>query len=251
MAIFHGGTSLALIRGSPRFSEDLDFMVDERATSRLGATMQKLRAKLDLAMSLHYPDGVVALKGPRGKEVVTWQVVWSHPARRNTVMVKVEFFVTRAGALEAYRATHELPSTKGVVAVTTPIPVPELVSAWADKIKAVATRGELKWRDAYDLWWIARRLGGQEDLSDQDRLEALEVSAGLYGKTLEDVGRGLGAVVASGALTDVSSFEADMSRWFPPSLFSRYREAGLFGEALASATREIERARALIVAGTA
>lgn len=47
MAVFHGGTSLALVRASIRFSEDLDFMVDEHAASGLGEIMAKLRARLD------------------------------------------------------------------------------------------------------------------------------------------------------------------------------------------------------------
>lgn len=246
VAVFHGGTSLALVRSSVRFSEDLDFMVDERAASKLGPIMGRLEARFDLAMSLQYPGCMIAVRGPRGKEVRTWQVAWSHPDRRNVVMVKVEFLVAREGLLASYRSTHRVPDSKGSVAVTTPIPVPQLVAAWADEIKAVATRVDFKWRDAFDLWWIARCLLREDELSVADRLDALKVTAAIYDKTLDDVARGLSRVLDSAVLTDLEAFEADMSRWFSRDVFARYRAAGQFDQALATAIREIERARSLI-----
>src|SRR5205814_1449585 len=140
--------------------------------------------------------------------------------------------------------------SRGSIAVTTPIPVPELVSAWADKIKAVATRDDFKWRDAYDLWWIARCVLDEGAPSDHERIEAIRVTAAIYDKTLDDVGAGLSRVVDSGILSDERAFEADMKRWFSHDVFTRYRAAGQFHEALVVTSREIARALSLIGAAT-
>jgi hypothetical protein len=165
-------------------------------------------------------------------------------------MVKLEFFVVSAGALASYRCTHQVPRSSGTIAITTPVPVPELVSAWADKIKAVATRDDFKWRDAYDLWWIARCFRDEGAASNEARVVALRVTASLYGKTLRDVAAGLSRVIDSGILSDIAAFEADMKRWFVHDVFTRYRAAGLFREACVVASREIESALALIGAAT-
>lgn len=168
-AVFHGGTALALIRDSLRFSEDLDFMVTPEAIEGLDIAIEKVRGRVDFRMSMLLPGGRVSAKGPKGDEVTKWEFKWDHPGRRGKVMVKAEFLVASANLLAAYRSTHVVPLSRGAVAVSTPIPVPDLISAWADKIKAIATRPAFKWRDAFDLAWIVRCLTREDGAGEEEK----------------------------------------------------------------------------------
>jgi hypothetical protein len=248
-AVFHGGTSLALARNSIRFSEDLDFMITPQALGALTYAMAKIAGRIDLSMSMAYPGGKVILKGPKGDDVVKWELKWEHPNKHGKVMVKAEFFVTKPELLARYRSTHLVPTSRGIVAVRTPIPVPELVSSWADKIKAIATRPDFKWRDAFDLALIIGmidkadlRAKGDKDLigTPENKIAALEATAGIYDKSIDDVAEGLDRVLQSGALDDVKSYEKDMFRWFPDADFPRFKTTGMFERTLAETKREIE-----------
>lgn len=247
-AVFHGGTSLALARDSMRFSEDLDFMITPDAQAILAGAMEKLCKRVDQSMSLTYPGGKVSIKGPKGGEVVKWEFRWEHPNKHGKVMVKAEFFVTDPTLLAKYRSTHLVPTSRGIVGVSTPIPVPEFVASWADKIKAIATRPDFKWRDAFDLSWVVKCLRKADMAaideaaigSDENKLDALETTAGIYGKSLDDISDGLKRVVESGVLDKVEDFENDMARWFPDDIFPRFKATGMFAKALAETKREIE-----------
>jgi len=245
-AVFHGGTALSFVRDSQRFSEDLDFMVTPDAIEGLDDAIDKVRWRVDLLMAKLYPGGRVTVKGPKGDQVTKWEFKWEHPGRRGKVMVKAEFLVTRADLLAAYRTTHMVPTSRGAVGVSIVIPVPDLVSAKADKIKAIATRPDFKWRDAFDLAWIARCLKREDEVMPDEFRVALGATASIYDKTLEDVAEGLSRVLASGVMDDVASFEADMTRWFPDEDVPRYRSSGYFRNALAEAKREVERSLDLI-----
>jgi hypothetical protein len=50
-------------------------MVDEGAAAKLGSVMQRLQAKVELAMALEHFGSTVVFRGPRGKSVRTWQIV--------------------------------------------------------------------------------------------------------------------------------------------------------------------------------
>lgn len=247
-AVFHGGTSLALARDSMRFSEDLDFIVTREALKVLSAVMEKLRGRMDLSMSVLYPGGNISLKGPKGDEVVKWEFKWEHPNRHGKVMVKAEFFVTDPGLLANYRATHLVPTSRGIVGVSTPIPVPEFISSWADKVKAIATRRDFKWRDAFDLSWIVKCIEKADAMaydeapigSSENKLAALEATASIYGKSMDDVHCGLKRVLDSRVLEDITGFERDMSRWFPDDIFPRFKSTGMFAKALGDTKREIQ-----------
>lgn len=242
-AVFHGGTALTLGHKSVRFSEDLDFMVDREAAEGLERAIGVVHKRVSLAMGFSYPGSQVALKGPKGDEVSRWVFTWSHPNRRGSVQVNAEFLKTTADLLRAYRTNTAVPTSKGTIGLTTPVPMPILLSAWADKIKAIATRPAFKWRDAYDVAFIAGGMGNGS--SDDEKVEALASTSAIYGKTLEDVREGLAAVMESGVFKDFEAFETNMSRWFEEDTFERYRDAGIFRNSLISAGREVERALAL------
>lgn len=59
---FHGGTSLNMSWGSPRYSEDLDFLLAQTNTTELEAVMSKALKRMQAAMLLSHPDVTLELK---------------------------------------------------------------------------------------------------------------------------------------------------------------------------------------------
>jgi len=239
-AVFHGGTALSLARNSARFSEDLDFLVDEESAREIESAMQRTRKRMELKMGAYSPGCSIEMFGPKGQEVCAWDFRWSHPARRGKVKVKVEFYVTKANVLNAYKALHIVPTVNGPVGISTPLPVPELVSAWADKVKAIATRVGFKWRDAYDLSFIADCMRRESEIPDEDRIAALETTGDIYGKSLEDIRAGLEETLSSGVFDRLDEFREDMRRWFDESVWKMHDDRHMFDAALRKAKAEVE-----------
>ena len=237
-AIFHGGTSLAIVRNSTRFSEDLDFMISEECVAGLARSVKNVHNKLGMVLSRHYPGGALDLRGPKGDTVSTWLFVWSHPNRRGTVQVKTEFLITKRDLLANYASTHVVPNSRRAVIVKSHVPVPVLVSAWADKIKAIATRPAFKWRDAYDLAYISRSML-REDLSDAEKSRAIHATAAIYGTSMADIEAGLRKTLESGVFEEVQAFEADMKRWFDKETYDHMLRRDVFSDDLEVSASEV------------
>jgi len=244
-AVFHGGTSLSIARDSIRFSEDLDFMITEECAAGLEAAVRKVRDRIALTLNIHYPGGSLELKGPKGREICQWLFTWSHPARRGHVQVKTEFLVTKKNLLANYASTHVVPNSRRAVIVKSQVPVPVYVSAWADKIKAIATRPAFKWRDAYDLSYIAHSMV-RENLTDRQKASAIEATAAIYGTSMSRIEEGLKGVLESGVFEDVESFEADMRRWFDSETFEGRKRRNMFSDDLETAAQEVSEALAIV-----
>ncbi|MDW9481701.1 hypothetical protein GOB57_23930 [Sinorhizobium meliloti] len=244
-AVFHGGTSLSIIRESVRFSEDLDFMITEECVEGLAAAVRSVHDRMSLILGSHYPGGHLDLKGPKGRDVCQWLFVWSHPARRGNVQVKAEFLITKKNLLANYASTHIVPNSRRAVLVKSHVPVPVLVSAWADKIKAIATRPAFKWRDAYDLSYISRSMV-RENLSDDDKARAIRATAAIYGTSMADLEQGLRRVLESGVFEEVEAFEADMKRWFDADTYERMLRRDVFRNDLEVAAQEVSDAIAIL-----
>lgn len=241
-AVFHGGTSLSVARNSPRFSEDLDFLVSEKAAEALPGVVAKSFEDAASSISSVYPGSVLKLAGPRGDEVSQWLIRWEHPNRRGVVKVKLEFMSASPFSLSNYRSSTILPVPKvgSFVRLESAIPVPELVAAWGDKIKAVATRPVLKWRDVHDLAFVANAMPSPRDYSGD--VEAVLESAEIYGVGLDEVADGLMGVLSSVELKDVVSFEKDMRRWLPEDVWENMSSAGVFRKMHRTGVDEIAKA---------
>lgn len=244
-AVFHGGTSLSIVRNSVRFSEDLDFMITEECAVGLEKAIRGAHDRIALTLNGHYPNGNLELRGPKGQNVSSWVFVWSHPARRGNVQVKAEFLVTKRDLLANYASTHVVPNSRRAVLVKSHVPVPVLVSAWADKIKAMATRPAFKWRDAYDLSYISRNMI-REHFSHDDKGRAIRATAAIYGTDLQDIENGLIRVQESGVFENVSAFKADMKRWFDPNTFEHMEKRDVFVEDLEVSSQEVSEAISII-----
>jgi len=156
---FHGGTSLNLSWRSPRFSEDLDFLMANREVS-LPNVMRKLGDRIKASLLLSHPDLMIEISDKsRSDRLAHFQVAVSSRRYHGTAMVKLEFWKVEPSYMEKYQSVFVTPVREGdyISRTGTPLPAATLESAFADKITAFATRPYLKWRDIFDFWWIDRQ----------------------------------------------------------------------------------------------
>lgn len=248
-AVFHGGTSLRVVRKSDRYSEDLDFLIAPDEAARLQKAMAEVREGLLTRLALRLPGSQITIKENRGKDggsVLGYTVRWEHPMRMGAVRVKAEFYRVPGALQSAYSAEDILPTQIPDIAVSfkTPIPAPRLIFAWADKIKAIATRDHMKYRDVYDIWFLLQQIKPAPER--EEAIETIGKVASLYEHDLNSVGGGLTRVLESGCLEDAGAFTADMKRWLEPKLFSGLERTGFFAVMLEAVRGEIERVRDLI-----
>jgi len=173
---FHGGTSLHLSWNSPRFSEDLDFLLERKASTRLNAVIEKATARMRQALVLVDPELQVEVRDKSNDRMGHFQFFLSKPGVLGKAMVKAEFWRVAPTYLAFYETTARTPAIPtdlgGVrLRIDAMLPAATLSSALCDKLTAFATRPHLKWRDMFDFWWIQRQgsfsPASQEDLRDR------------------------------------------------------------------------------------
>jgi predicted nucleotidyltransferase component of viral defense system len=238
-AVFHGGTSLRFLRDSPRSSEDLDFMVSEDAARSLREVIVKIHAAVQSKMHIIYPGSQISLKGPKGDSVEAWTFTWTHPNIVGAVKVKTEFLLTKPASLEAYASTHLMATTKGMLSISGTLPAPTLLSAWSDKIVAIGMRPAFKWRDAFDLEFIANGMRMDRNVGWSDKIAAMTSTADIYSNTSEEVVEGLARVVDEGYFGDTTAFEENMQRFLGADVFEEYSRVGRFADILDGAQQEV------------
>lgn len=166
---FQGGTSLHLAYGSPRASEDLDFIIasDRGLNAIMASALAHARAYVRQAVG---PAAELEIKA-RGKDAEDqaaknpriFTVAFKAPAFLQAVKVKVEFYVADpaiaagyASDVRAARLSQEARMRRPIkLAISQAIvPTGRLTEIFADKIYAIAGRPYLKYRDVFDLWWL-------------------------------------------------------------------------------------------------
>lgn len=217
--IFHGGTGVSLVHGSPRWSEDLDFMATRGAVDRLFGKSEALASRLQLAFSARTPGAEISVadKNDGGGDLedgslARWMVRWSHPDVRGVVKIKVEFYLCAEDRLAAYPSQMALPRAPEY-ASREALPCAELISVWSDKIVAMASRPVIKYRDLHDLGYIAPLLE-RANVSEEDRISALKASMGIYGRKASEIADGLARPVVQEGIADEAAWAEDMRRWF-------------------------------------
>lgn len=156
--IFQGGTSLHLCHGSPRFSEDLDFLL--RSTIDPTPLASAIAGRLRLA-ALPLPARAQLSVTPArdGKNPHTFAVAASGPGLHGSVRVKVKLWRAAEAALKPLHVQVQpvrLLSGPGAGAQTF-VPAASLRELFADKVFALAARPFLKARDVFDLHWMKER----------------------------------------------------------------------------------------------
>lgn len=243
--IFHGGTSISYIHGSPRASEDLDFMATPEAVGRIFQRGPMLASMLQMKTSMNQPGAQVDLNIKKGEEgrigdVAKINLRWEHPEFHGAVKVKVEFYMCPEESIAAYTARHHAFSGQGR-SFSSPIWSATPESIWADKILAMALRPVLKHRDIHDLGFITPMLP-----EDFDKEAYLEASMGIYGKEWADLDAGLKRDVVLDHIHDFGAFMTDMERWFSADDFAVRRNAGVFDRLHEDFLVQFDAARAVL-----
>ncbi len=166
---FQGGTSLHLAYGSPRASEDLDFIVasDRGLDAVMKSALRHAKAYVRQAMGpeaeLEIKARAVDPKTGENRNPRIYMVSFRAPVFLESVKVKVEFRVADPNAAASYdsevrvvRLSQEAQMRRPIkLAISQAIiPTAQLSEIYADKIHAIAGREYLKHRDVFDLWWL-------------------------------------------------------------------------------------------------
>jgi hypothetical protein len=244
--VFHGGTALHLAWNSPRYSEDLDFMVVEDRLARLAELAPRIVDGVRMRILEGLPGSVVEFKARdrtfEGERVVTWDVRWKHENRQGKVQIKLEFLAARPERLADYASFKEmrLPGLDRV-ALRAEIPVPEKVAFWGDKVKAFATRPEVKWRDVFDLGFLSRQFERDRARPSSEELaHALEVSARIYNREACSLVDGLRLRLGDGTFVSSADYISGMAQWFDPDTYRNLAANGTLEEFFGRARTEVE-----------
>lgn len=218
---FHGGTSLNMSWGSPRFSEDLDFLLSEEKVSELREVMNKALKRMQASMMLAHPGVELSLteKTRPGSNLEHFQVQASHPNYLGRAMVKVEFWKVDRDYLANYESEFVFPVRQGDVVTrsSSPLPAATLAAAYADKLTAFATRPHLKWRDIFDTWWI----DGQVKASISELAARFVANVSAY-PTYDSLSpaQALRSFLERHNREEVIGLaDPDLKRWLPPRLW--------------------------------
>jgi predicted nucleotidyltransferase component of viral defense system len=168
---FQGGTSLSLVYGSSRFSEDLDFLVGtDRGLARLVSGAQtrmtnSLRATLP-GTKVSYTARDADIEAEDAKNPRSFTMTVANDQWYRSIKVKVEFWVANPEAVAQYqvgvktaRILNQVVEGNPLRLTMSPVMVPAatLQEIVVDKLHALACRQYLKHRDLFDLWWLAQQ----------------------------------------------------------------------------------------------
>ncbi len=227
---FQGGTALYLTHGSPRHSEDLDFLLHSEVET--DAMMRSVCKKLNAAATVQF-GGKVALKSGRdGKNPRQYSLKLQIPGMMRKIVLKCEFWGTKAELIEGYgkRLRMALPGMQGMGASqVTPVAVPsaDLEEIYLDKMHALVGRPYAKTRDLFDVWWMRHNTelrnldhaGICDRIANHIDMYPDSVSVEAFPKALLDVG-----LHRFDRMTD-DNLKDDLSRWIPQSLSNLYSPA--------------------------
>ena len=237
--IFQGGTSLHLVYGSPRFSEDLDFLVNESID--LQSISESVRLRLQ---DLRFAGGALRTAGKSvrvskskdRRNPHSFVVSLSEERTLGAARVKVEMWKAPGAALSTLQVLVRpvrLPS--GVASF---VPSASVSEIRADKVFALGARPYLKPRDIFDLYWLS----GQEEArecTEQDFRTRFAIYPNLPPRAwLEQ-----SSVRRREIIESSSSIADDLRRFLPFGWPMGESEATLMVE---RAVRDLDRARRFV-----
>lgn len=210
--VFQGGTSLHLAHGSPRFSEDLDFLVD--STLKLSNIADAVGQRLAGTSWLPQGTELAIRKAKADHNPHTFQVSIGGPEILGAVRVKVELWQTPPKALNAVGATvTPLRVTSGPGGGTQAlVPTADMPEILADKVFALAARPYLKPRDVFDLHWLAEH-SGLTTCSEMD----MRVRLDTYPNTTPQAWLEQAHTRKAHLDTSLDEVRTDLQRWLPTS----------------------------------
>lgn len=222
--VFQGGTSLALAWSSPRFSEDLDFLLARERAQGVERAMEKVGKDVEQRLQRDWPGAKVTVR-PRVKDDnpnALFRIGVELPRVLGVILVKAEFWRVGEQDLAPYLKTNApLTTQQAGPATIAGVARPEQLAV--DKLVAVAHRERLKWRDLFDLWFLhGRRPEVVDFLADGAALvQALNATGQIYGKTLEETKSGLEAFLATPVEALLREAERGLKPWLDEQMWQQ------------------------------
>ncbi|CAG0998089.1 hypothetical protein BURK2_02808 [Burkholderiales bacterium] len=210
--VFQGGTSLHLVHSSPRFSEDLDFLVD--SALKLDSISASMRARLEGTIWIPPDTALTIGKAKDGRNPHAFVVSIGGPEVVGAVRVKVELWQTTATVLSATKVVvAPVRLARGAMAgMQTFVPTAELQEIYADKVFALAARPYLKPRDVFDLHWLCTHSGLRGCTEEALRARLATYPSETPGAWLRKALARREELMGAGA-----TIAADLKRWLPSS----------------------------------
>ncbi len=211
--VFQGGTSLHLAHGSPRYSEDLDFLVN--SSLNLQSIARAVEARLEGASWL-VPRGakLTVSKAKDARNPHTFVVAVGGPNLIGAVRVKVELWRAPEPALNAVKTTvTPVRLVTGTAAgLQTFVPTAEPPEIYVDKVFALGARPYLKARDVFDLHWLVSHGVSRECTPD-----SLRVRLATYPDETAAAWLVKAQARREELASSVSPITQDLKRWLPSS----------------------------------
>lgn len=210
--VFQGGTSLHLAHGSPRFSEDLDFLVN--SALKLDSIGKAVQARLEGTTWIPEGTRLTIGKVKDGHNPHAFVVSIGGPDVIGAVRVKVEMWQTKETALSAVKAVvAPVKLARGPAAgMQTFVPTADLPEIYADKVFALAARPYLKPRDVFDLHWLGTYSGLRECSVDD-----LRVRLAIYPNETPSAWLEKAFARRTELREAGDAIAADLKRWLPSS----------------------------------
>jgi predicted nucleotidyltransferase component of viral defense system len=207
---FQGGTALHLIHGSPRFSEDIDFLV--AASIDLTMISATLRGRMVHAVWIPRDATLTVTHARDAHNPHAFDVTLGGTHLIGSVRVRVKLWQTPADALHALRV-QVMPARDHRTGLQAFIPTATASEIHVDKVFALAARSYLKPRDVFDLHWLRTHHQGLHcTLSD------MAVRFATYPNMTTAQWLSSGADRRAELQCSAERIANDLSRWLPSSI---------------------------------
>ena len=158
--VFQGGTSLYLAHGSPRISEDLNFLVNSSLNlDSISESVQRLLGGTELRSWPPEGCNFSVSKAKDGRNPHAFVVSIGGANVMGSVKVKVELWQTSAISSISAVVGKVCLARGPLSGMQTQVPTATLAEIYADKVFALAARPYLKPRDVFDLHWLVESNG--------------------------------------------------------------------------------------------
>ncbi|SMB96099.1 Nucleotidyl transferase AbiEii toxin, Type IV TA system [Thermanaeromonas toyohensis ToBE] len=208
-AVLQGGTALRLFYGSPRFSEDLDFVFTARDSKAFSTAEHWLHGVETFVMQNFPFIQEASLNEQRENGSLRWFVL---RAKTATVRRSLRINIELANVLSYHHnvAVLQQPPLNPAVRVESPSEI------MADKVVAIALRDYIKGRDLWDIIFLSenRNVGIDVSLTAQKATD--------YGSNQDEFYEKLLAAAERIRKGGVASLEREMVRFLPGSVAPLY-----------------------------
>jgi predicted nucleotidyltransferase component of viral defense system len=231
--VFQGGTALRLCYGGERYSEDLDFVCgkagaylkdvefDDLVDNALETTKRTLQRDFDIdapQIVLKHPAQPELVKG-NDVNVAAWQIVVPVNPTPNAPKSRIKIEFANVPSYDFKPLTVN--ATPGLVQIQDVILNVETANEiLADKAVALTARAALKFRDVWDVWFLANKLGATPDRE-------------IVSKKFADYGTSDIAAKAKARLNELAkdatatAFYAEMRRFLPSARVTQMSQMNL------------------------